>query len=59
MLHEWGEKRYYWVLLGEPEGKRPLVRPRRRWKYNIKMDHKSVGFGGMVWVGLSEDRDRR
>jgi len=54
-----GERSIYWVLLGEPEGKRPLGRPRRRWKYNIKMDLKWVGFGGMDWIDLSEDRDRR
>ena len=46
-------------MLGEPEEKRPLGRPRRRWKYNIKMDLKGVEFGGMVWIDLSEDRDRR
>jgi len=49
----------YWVLLGEPEGKRPLGRPRPRWKYNIKMNIKGVGFEGMVWIDLSEDRDRK
>jgi hypothetical protein len=46
-------------LLGEPEGKKPLGRPRRRWKYNIKIDLKGVGFGVMVWVYLSEDKGRR
>jgi len=37
----------YWVLVGKPEGKRPLGRPRRRWKNNIKIDHQEVGCGGM------------
>jgi len=49
----------YWVLMGEPEGKRSLRRPKRRWKYNIEMDPKGLGFGSMVWIDLSEDRDRR
>jgi len=48
----------YRVLVGEPEGKRPLVRPRRRWEDNIKMDLKEVGCGGMDWIELAKDRDR-
>jgi hypothetical protein len=46
------------VLVGKPEGKRPLGRPRRRWEDNIKMDFQEVGFGGMDWIELSQDRDR-
>ena len=46
------------VLVGRPEGKRPLVRPRRRWKDNIKMDLQEVGFGLMDWIELAQDRDR-
>ena len=46
------------VLRGEPEGKRPLGRPRRRWENNIKMYLHEVGRGGMDWIGLAQDRDR-
>jgi len=42
----------------EPEGKRPLGRPRRRWVDNIKMDLQEVGCGYMDWIGLVQDRDR-
>jgi len=48
----------YRVFVGKPEGKRPLGRPRRRWKDNIKMDHQEIGFGGMGWIELAQDRDR-
>ena len=47
----------YRVLVGKPEGKRPLGRPRSRWKDNIKMDLQEVGCGGMNWVDLAQDRD--
>jgi len=47
------------VLVGKPEGKRPLGRPRRRWEDTIKMDLQEVGCGGMDWIELPEDRDRR
>ena len=54
-----GEKRgVYRVLLGKPEGRRPLVRPRRRWVDNIRMDLQEVGCGYMNWIGLAQDRDR-
>jgi hypothetical protein len=46
------------VLVGKPEGKRPLGRSRRRWKENIKMDLQEVGCGGMEWIELAQDRDR-
>jgi len=46
------------VLAGKPEGKRPLGRPRRRWKDNIKMDLQAAGCRGMDWIKLAEDRDR-
>jgi len=48
----------YRVLVGMPEGRRPLGRPRRRWEDNIKMDLQDVGCGGMDWTELASDRDR-
>ena len=48
----------YRVLVGEPEGKKPLGRPRRRWENNIKMNLQEVGCGGMDWIDLAQDRDR-
>ena len=47
----------YRVLVGKPEGRRPLGRPRRRWEDNIKMDLQEVGCGGMDWIELAQDRD--
>ena len=54
-----GEKRgVYRVLVGKPEGKRPLGRPMRRLGDNIKMDLQEVGCGSMDWIELAEDRDK-
>jgi len=54
-----GEERgAYRVLVGKPEGKRPLGRPRRRWVDNIIMDLQEVGCGYVDWIGLAQDRDR-
>ena len=53
-----GEERGYRVLVGKPEGKRPLGRPRGRWVDNIRKDLQEVGFGYMDWIGLAQDRDR-
>jgi len=53
-----GEERgVYRVLVGKPEGKRPLGRPRRRWVDNIRMDLQEVGCGNVDWIGLAQDRD--
>jgi hypothetical protein len=54
-----GERRgAYRALVGKPEGRRPLGRPRRRWEDNIKIDLREVGWGGMDWINLAQDRDR-
>jgi hypothetical protein len=53
-----GEERgVYKVLVGKPEGKRPLGRPRHRWEDNIRMDLQEVRCGGMDWIGLAQDTD--
>jgi len=53
-----GEKRsVYRVLVGKPEGRRPLGRPRCRWVDNIRVDLQEVGCGYMDWIGLAQDRD--
>jgi len=48
----------YWVLVGKPEGRRPMWRPRRRWAGNIRTDLQEVGCVYMDWIGLAQDRDR-
>jgi hypothetical protein len=48
----------YRVLVGKPEGRRPLGRPRRSWEDNIKTDLREVGCGCVDWIGLAQDRDR-
>ena len=48
----------YRVLVGKPEGKRPLGRTRRRWEGNIRIDLQEVGLGYEHWIGLAQDRDR-
>jgi hypothetical protein len=54
-----GEKRnVYRILVGKPEGRRPLGRPRRRWIYNIKIELLEIGLGGVDWIGLAQDRYR-
>jgi hypothetical protein len=52
------ERKLYKVLVGKPEGKRPLVRPRRRWDDGIRMDLREIGLGCVDWIRLSQDRDR-
>jgi hypothetical protein len=51
------ERGVYRVLVGKPEEKSPLGRPRHRWENNIKIDLQEVGYGGMDWIGLAQDRD--
>jgi hypothetical protein len=46
------------ILVGKPEGRRPLGRPRRRWEDNIKMDLRELGFGDVDWIRLTQDKDR-
>jgi hypothetical protein len=48
----------YRILVGKPEGKRPLVRPRRTWVDNIKIDLTEIGWDGMDWIDLAQDRDQ-
>jgi hypothetical protein len=48
----------YRILVGRPEGRRPLARPRRRWEDNIKIDLQEVGLGGMDWIDMAQNRDR-
>jgi hypothetical protein len=50
------EKGVYRVVVGRPEGKRPLGRPRRRWEDNIKMDLREIGMDGANWIQLAQDR---
>jgi ribosome biogenesis protein Nip4 len=48
----------YNILVGRPEGRRALRRPRRRWEDNIKMDLREIGFGDVDWIHWAQDRDR-
>jgi hypothetical protein len=52
------DRNVYKVLLGKPEGKRPLVVSRRRWKYGIRMDLREIGWGSVEWIQLAQDRDQ-
>jgi hypothetical protein len=45
------------ILVWKPEGERPLEKPRHRWEYNIKMDFREIGWGGLNWIDLVQDRD--
>jgi hypothetical protein len=53
MWHAWEGRCVYRVLVGRPEGKRPLGRPQRRWADNIKLDHREKGIDGSNWIWLS------
>jgi hypothetical protein len=57
MWHVWGDSGVHRVLVGKPEGKRPLVRPRRRCEDNIQLDLQEVGGGCGDWMELAQDRD--
>jgi hypothetical protein len=48
----------YNILVGKPERKRPLRRPRRRWEDNIKINLRDIAFAGVDWIHLAQDRDR-
>jgi hypothetical protein len=54
----WENRKAYRVLVGKPEGKRPLGRARRKWEENIKIDLTEIGCGGMDWIDLAQDRDQ-
>ena len=53
----WERRGVYRVMVGKPEGKRPLGRPWRRWEENVKLDLQEVGWGGMDFIDLAEGRD--
>jgi hypothetical protein len=54
-----GKKRNaYRILVGKPEGTRPLGRPRCRWVDNIKMNLREIGWGGVDWIDMAQDRDQ-
>jgi hypothetical protein len=46
------------ILMGRPDGKRPLLRPRFMWMDNIKIDLRELGWGGMYWIDLAQDREQ-
>jgi hypothetical protein len=48
----------YKSLVGKPEGKRPLGRPKRRWENNIEIDLRTIGWEGVDWINMAQDRDR-
>jgi hypothetical protein len=52
------ERKLYKVLVGKPDGKRPLARSTRMWEDGIRMDRREIGFGGVDWIRLAQDRDR-
>jgi hypothetical protein len=52
------EKKVYRSLMGKPEEKRPLGRPRRSWEDGIRMDVRDIGWGSVEWIQLAQDRDR-
>jgi hypothetical protein len=57
MWHAW-DRKVYKVLVGKPDGKRPLEKQRRRWEDGIRMDLREIGWGSAKWIQLAQDRDR-
>jgi hypothetical protein len=57
VVRMWERRGVYRVLVGKPEGKIQLGRPRRRWEDNIRIDLQELGWGGMDWIDLAQDRD--
>jgi hypothetical protein len=58
MQHKWEKRNAYRILVGKPEGRRSLGRSRRRWMDNIKMVPREIGWDGMDWIDLAQDRDQ-
>jgi hypothetical protein len=58
MWHAWERRGVYNVLVGTPEGKRPLRRPRHRWEDGITLYLREIGWGGVEWIHLAQDRDQ-
>jgi hypothetical protein len=59
MWHTWERREVYMVLVGKPEGKRPLRRPRHRWEDGMKMGLREIAWGeGVDWIRLAQDRDQ-
>jgi hypothetical protein len=54
----WEKMNAYRILVGKPERKRPLGRPRRRWVNNVKIYLRTIGWDGMDWIDLTQDRDQ-
>jgi hypothetical protein len=54
----WEKRNSYWILVGKPERKKPLGRPRCRWMDSIKMNLRGTVWDGMDWIDLAQDRDR-
>jgi hypothetical protein len=57
-ITHWEKRNAYRILMGKPEGKRPLVRPRHKYEDNIKIELRGIGWGVMDWIHLAQDRDR-
>jgi hypothetical protein len=55
----WQMRNTYNILVGKPEGERPLRRPRHRWEDNIRMDLRELGWEGVYWMHLNQDREQR
>jgi hypothetical protein len=58
VAHMGTKRNTYRILVGKPEAKRPLTRPRRRWVDSVKMNFREIGWGGMDWIDLAQGRDQ-